>query len=120
MSDQDLITKDQATNLVKHVYGQGCLAICKAIDALEPAAECQDPVSRKKALKALRGLARADGPEMDGKIQHALDSICLNAALCTIRDLPPACTERSERVLPAGRSETDVREKPEGKDVKTK
>lgn len=51
--DKELITKERATNTVKHLFGQGCLAVCKAIDALEPIAEARSEEEIRGAIERL-------------------------------------------------------------------
>lgn len=51
--DEELVRKGKATNAVKHLYGQGALAICAAIDALEPIPVAEDAVSRDKVFRAI-------------------------------------------------------------------
>lgn len=98
MSDRDkgLIEKERATNTVKHLFGQGAMAICGAINALKPIAECQDAVSRE------------DVKQIREKCVRYIEEITHSAK--SITQLLDALIEFSSPVLPApGRSEEEIR-----------
>ena len=95
--DREKVEKVGAINAVKHLFGQGAMVVCAAIDALEPEPVCQDAVSRDVIWRAYCNYFGVDLPSEDGFAQ-------------VIKRLPSACTERSERGLPApGRSEEEIR-----------